>query len=99
MGIHFAKGSLLHNLQEIATGLGHLSWATVAVGVLTIAIIAGIDKYRHGWPSPLIAIAVAIAGVTWLDLQANGVELVGAIPSGLPSLTIPDLALMRVSRE
>jgi high affinity sulfate transporter 1 len=93
LGIHFAKGSLLHNLQEIATGLGHLSWATVIVGVLTIAIIGGIEKFRHGWPAPLIAIAVAIAGVTWLDLPAHGVELVGTIPSGLPSFAIPDLAL------
>ena len=90
LGIHFNKGSLLHNLQEIATGLGHLSWATVIVGVLTIAVIAGIEKFRHGWPAPLIAIAIAIAGVTWLDLPAHGVELVGAIPSGLPSFTIPD---------
>ena len=93
LGIHFAKGSLLHNLQEIVTGVGHLSWPTVAVGVLTIAIIGGIEKYRHGWPAPLIAIAVAIAGVTWLDLPNHGVELVGAIPSGLPSFVIPDLAL------
>jgi sulfate permease, SulP family len=95
LGIHFAKGSLLHNLQEIFTGLGHLSWATVIVGVLTIAIIGGIEKFRHGWPAPLIAIAAAIAGVTWLDLQNHGVELVGAIPAGLPSLTIPDLALAK----
>jgi SulP family sulfate permease len=95
LGIHFAKGSLLHNLQEIATGLGHLSWATVAVGVLTIAIIAGIEKFRHGWPAPLIAIAAAIAGVTWLDLPRHGVELVGAIPSGLPSFAIPELSLMK----
>ena len=95
LGIHFAKGSLLHNLQEIVTGLGHVSWATLIVGVLTIAIIGGIDKYRHGWPSPLIAIAVAIAGVTWLNLPAHGVELVGAIPSGLPSLAIPELSLMK----
>jgi SulP family sulfate permease len=95
LGIHFAKGSLLNNLQEIAAGLGHLSWATVAVGVLTIAIIALVEKFRHGWPAPLIAIAVAIAGVTWLDLPSHGVELVGAIPAGLPSLTIPDLAFAR----
>jgi len=93
LGIHFAKGSLLHNLQEIATGLGHLSWATVAVGVLTIAIIGGIEKFRHGWPAPLIAIAAAIAGVTWLDLPQHGVELVGAIPSGLPTFAVPSLAL------
>lgn len=93
LGIHLAKGSLLHNLQEIATGLGHLSWSTVVVGMLTIAIIAVIEKYRHGWPAPLIAIAAAIAGVAWLDLQGRGVELVGAIPSGLPSFTLPDLSL------
>ena len=99
LGIHFAKGTLLHNLQEIFTGLGHLSWPTVAVGVLTIAIIGGIEKFRHGWPAPLIAIAVAIAGVTWLDLPAHGVELVGAIPSGLPSFTIPDLALVKSLAE
>jgi len=99
LGIHFAKGSLLHNLQEIATGLGHLSWATLAVGVLTIAIIGGIEKFRHGWPAPLIAIAVAIAGVTWLDLPAHGVELVGAIPSGLPSFTLPELSLVKSLAE
>ena len=99
LGIHFAKGSLLHNLQEIATGVGHLSWATVAVGVLTIAIIGGIEKFRHGWPAPLIAIAVAIAGVAWLNLPAHGVELVGAIPSGLPSFTIPELTLIKSLAE
>jgi len=99
LGIHFAKGSLLHNLQEIVTGVGHLSWPTVAVGVLTIAIIGGIEKYRHGWPAPLIAIAVAIAGVTWLNLPAQGVELVGAIPSGLPSFTIPELTLVKSLAE
>ena len=99
LGIHFAKGSLLHNLQEIVTGVGHLSWPTVAVGVLTIAIIGGIEKFRHGWPAPLIAIAVAIAGVTWLNLPAHGVELVGAIPSGLPSFTIPELTLVKSLAE
>jgi sulfate permease, SulP family len=75
--------------------MGHLSWTTVAVGVLTIAIIGGIEKFRHGWPAPLIAIAVAIAGVAWLDLPVHGVELVGAIPSGLPSFAVPELALVQ----
>ena len=26
LGIHFAKGSFLHNLLEIVTGVAHLSW-------------------------------------------------------------------------
>ena len=33
LGIHFDKGSLLHNVQEIVAGLSHLSLPTLALGV------------------------------------------------------------------
>ena len=40
-------------------------------------------------PAALLVVAAAI-GVSWaLDLQAHGVAVVGAIPSGLPSFTVP----------
>lgn len=93
LGLHFTKGSLLHNVQETVTGLGHTSWSTLAVGALTIALVAGVEKFRHGWPAPLFAIAAAIAAVLWLDLPAHGVELVGAVPAGIPSFKLPELAL------
>jgi sulfate permease, SulP family len=47
-------------------------------------------------PAPLVAVAVGIAGAAWLGLKERGVELVGHIPTGLPSLTKPDFSLAAV---
>ena len=93
LGIHFDKGSLLHNVMGIGAGLAHLSMPTFVLGVLTIAGLGLIEKYRPQWPAPLIAVALAIAGVAWLGWEDHGVELVGAIPAGLPALTHPDFGL------
>jgi MFS superfamily sulfate permease-like transporter len=44
-------------------------------------------------PAPLVAVAAGIAGASLFGLSERGVELVGHIPTGLPSLTMPDLSL------
>ena len=46
LGIHFAKGSFLHNVQAIGLGLSHVSTATLAVGVATIVGLVAIEKFR-----------------------------------------------------
>ena len=93
LGVHFAKGGFLHNVVEVLRGLGHVSGPTLAVGVATMAVLVAIERWRPRWPAPLIALAGAIAAVSWLGLQEAGVELVGAVPAGLPRVTPPDLAL------
>jgi sulfate permease, SulP family len=93
LGIHFAKGAFLNNLAEVVRGVAHLSWPTLAVGVGTIAVLVLIEHFRPRWPAPLIAVAGAIAGAGLLGWQSYGVELVGAIPNGLPPLTLPDVSL------
>jgi len=45
-------------------------------------------------PAPLVAVAGAIAASWFFGLQAHGVSIVGLIPRGLPSLTMPDLTLV-----
>ncbi|HEY4368622.1 MAG TPA: SulP family inorganic anion transporter [Steroidobacteraceae bacterium] len=95
LGIHFAKGSFLHNLQALWLGLPDSSIPTLVLGVLTIAGLGAIEKFRPRWPAPLIAVALAIAGVAWLGWEKHGIELVGAIPAGLPTPSVPSLALWR----
>jgi high affinity sulfate transporter 1 len=94
LGIHFTKGSVFHNLQQIGANLSHVSIPTLVLGVLTIAGLCAIEKFRPRWPAPLIAVAVAIAGVAFLGWDKHGIELVGAIPTGIPSPSIPDLSLI-----
>lgn len=99
LGIHFDKGSFLHNAQAIIFQVPHVHVPTLAVGVLTIAGLACIEKLSPRWPAPLLIVAMATAAVALFDLQSYGISLVGAIPTGLPSFAepafaaAPDLAL------
>ena len=93
LGIHFAKGSFVENVQSIFSGLSDVSLATLAAGVLTIALLAFIERFKPRWPAPLIAVAIAIACVAAFGLQDRGIEIVGAIPSGLPAFGVPSFAL------
>ncbi len=47
-------------------------------------------------PAPLVAVAAGIAASGALGLKAMGVELVGHIPTGLPSPSVPDVSLAGV---
>ncbi len=94
LGIHFHKGSFLYNLFAIFLGLPGTSVATLAVGVVTIVALVGIEHFRPKAPAPLIAVAAGIAGMGVFGLGAYGVESVGQIPRGLPSFTWPEVSLV-----
>jgi high affinity sulfate transporter 1 len=94
LGAHFDKGSFFHNLWAIAQSLPEASPATVLVAAVTIAILAATEHFYPRAPAPLIAVAASIAGVSLFGLQAHGVGVVGQVPTGLPSLTMPDLGLI-----
>ncbi len=93
LGIHIAKGSFLHNLLAIAREVPDASVVTVAVGIVMIAVLIGFERFLPRAPAPLIAVAAGIIGARFLGLQFHGVELVGQIPEGLPSITIPEFSL------
>ncbi len=94
LGIHFQKGSFLHNVAGVVQGLPHASLVTLSVGGITVAILLAVERWVPKAPAPLIAVAGGVAGVSLLGLQAHGVGTVGQIPTGLPSLTAPDLSLV-----
>ena len=93
LGIHFAKGSFLHNIFAIFKGTPEASLPTVAMGIAMIVVLVGLERFLPRVPAPLVAVALGILGTRLLGLQSHGVEVVGRIPQGLPSLAIPDFSL------
>ena len=94
LGVHLVKGGFVHNLAATLQAVPHASAPTLAVGIVMIALLVGIEHWLPRAPAPLIAAAIGIAGMGLLGLQAHGVESVGLIPRGLPSFTPPDLSLV-----
>ena len=96
IGIHFPRGLFVHNILSTVQSIPNTSLATLAVGLATIVFLLSMERYMTKAPAPLVAAAVAIAAAYLLNLQHHGVELVGKISHGLPSLVRPDLSLASV---
>ncbi|MFG6489064.1 SulP family inorganic anion transporter [Roseateles sp. BYS78W] len=74
--------------------LGHVpDWHVVSlfVALASGALIAVLRRWPT-WPASLIALVVAMAATRWLDLQAQGVEVVGTVvaPSFAPHVPALD---------
>lgn len=93
LGVHFPKGTFLHNLRAIVDGIPETSLPTLAVGIFMIGLLVVMERLVPRAPAPLIAVAAGILGARLLGLQAHGVELVGRVSSGLPPITVPDFSL------
>ena len=61
-------------------------WTPVLIGVAVAASMLVAARLRSGMPFSLVAVAVATGVVVWRDLP---VATIGAIPSSLPSPSIP----------
>jgi high affinity sulfate transporter 1 len=68
---------------------GEIVWAAAGIGLGSLALILVLQRYLPKLPAVLIAVVAAIIATTVFSLQDEGVVLVGVLPQGLPSLTIP----------
>ena len=84
-------------IQELRSWIGTLGegqTATVIVGVVALLIVFGLRAVAPRVPGALVLVVGGLLAAQLLDLGAKGVALVGDVPSGLPSLQVPDLKLM-----
>ena len=65
---------------------------TFVVGTIALALLFLLPRWNKKIPAGLVVLFGAIGLSTVLDLSGNyGVEVVGELPKGLPSLTIPQV--------
>lgn len=96
LGIHIPRGTFIQNFLSTLQNAPRTPLATLAVGFTTIVLLIGIRRFVPKLPAPLLAATVVTAGAYFFNLRDRGVELVGHIPHGLPSLPVPDLSLVSV---
>lgn len=94
LGIHITKQGFFHDLLSIAHHLPATSLITLSVATATLLVLIGMERLWPHSPAPLVAVGGGIAASWVCSLHAQGVSTVGLIPAGLPSLTLPDLALI-----
>ncbi len=90
-GFSVDADGFIGELTGFVAGLtgGEVVPAAAAVGLLSLLLIVVLQRVMPKVPAVLVAVILAILATIALDLGAMGVKLVGTLPQGLPSLTIP----------
>jgi len=73
------------------TELPDADGTTVVVGVAALILVFGLAIYAPRLPGALIAVILGILATLIFDLGDRGVELIAEVPSGLPSVVLPDI--------
>ena len=92
-GIEGADGNFFERLWGFVTGLGETNGWTLLVGLVSLAIVVVLKRVAPVVPGSLVAVLFGILIVTLLGIDRKGVEIVGTIQGGLPTLGLPDVLL------
>ncbi len=91
LGLPEESGPSYQRLAELAGAAHAINWtaAVIALGVFAVTFAA--EKLSPRIPGALIGLAGATLAAAALGLGRQGVPLLGALPTGLPSPTMPRL--------
>ena len=90
-------GPFLDKLPVLWAALPTTRPAAVAIALLTVAVVIGVQRWRPHWPSLLIGVAAAslLTAVLALDIETVGTRF-GGISSTLPVPAMPAISLERI---
>jgi SulP family sulfate permease len=95
LGFSVPKGGFVETVLQTIRGLDEANGAALLIALLVLAILAFLPRLNHRFPAALVAVAAGIIAAFMLNRTGADMNLAGNIPSGLPSLQMPDLNLLR----
>lgn len=93
-GVHVARGgNVLERVERLAEHLGEINPHAVAIAAATLAVAVLFARFAPRLPGFLIALVAGALLAWWMDAPAHGVEMVGALPSMVPSFHVPSASV------
>ena len=78
---------------ESVSRIAEMNLITLGIGTGSIVILILIKRFIPKVPGPLVVVGLSIMTVYLLNLEQQGVRIVGEVPQGFPSLSFPALDL------
>jgi sulfate permease, SulP family len=98
LGTSIERSNQVHILLKNALlNIDTTHWITVGIGLTAILIIKLSKKINPRIPAALIVVFLGVLIVYFLNLNEQGVKIVGEVPSGLPSPKLPTVDGSRIS--
>ena len=88
-GVPTEGDTFLAELVSFVGGVGAVHVPTLVLSIAVLAFLLAVGALIPRVPGPLLAVLLAAAGTALLSLDRLGVQVVGAVPSGLPVPALP----------
>ena len=85
-GMQKGEGDTIRQFAHLISNLGDASVTTFAVGAVACGLLFALERYLPRVPGGLVVLVAGIAISAAANLSDHGVDTVGKIPSGLPSV-------------
>jgi len=93
-GVPKPEGNTIEKLLGIFKELPQANWVTFAIGAIALALLFLLPRLSKKIPAGLVVLFAAIGLSAALDLSGKyGVDVVGTLPQGLPTLAIPKVPI------
>lgn len=97
LGINIPRSNYVHEVVNNAfTNIGGTNIYTLGIGLVAIVVMLGIKKIKIRIPGPLVVVVFGVLAVWLTGAEKQGVEIIGAVPGGLPSFSIPSFSLAQI---
>ena len=94
-GVPVHGDTFFAEVRSFVTGVDDLHPATLGLAAITLAFLLVLHWKLPRVPGPLLAVLLATLAVSLFDLDAHGIAVVGPVPSGLPTPSIPSAGDLR----
>ena len=95
-GIKLESDKFFQQVVELISRLDETNLLTFAIGVVCMAALLIMRRVNRKLPGPLIVVVGAIIASYVFGWAAKGVAVVGAVPAGLPKITIPAITVQDI---
>ena len=96
-GIEGGDGNTVEQFFAVFADYSDWLWITVAIGAASLALLFLLERFAPKAPGALIVAGLAIAVVSILNLSDEGVEIVGAVPTGFAGFGFAGVGLDQIA--
>ncbi len=88
-GVAVEGDEFFDQVRSFVAGVGDAHWPTVALATVVLVMLLAISRVAPKFPGALVAVLAATAAVVLFALETRGIRVVGEIPAGLPTPSMP----------
>ncbi|MDO3634978.1 SulP family inorganic anion transporter [Mycolicibacterium arseniciresistens] len=88
-GVTVEGAEFVDQVRSFVTGAAGAHWPTIILATAVLVMLLAIGRVAPKFPGALVAVLSATAAVVVFALESRGIRVVGEIPAGLPTPSVP----------